>query len=226
MAALKAMARAVRRRDARRAVRSIAAARHRAGRRRHARSRQRRAGGSAPGRGGQLSVDEAALTGESVPVEKGDRGARRSGAAARRPAQHGVQGTRSARTGARGSPWPPACRPNSAASPSCCRPGVEPKTPLQRRLAPFGRRLALAVLAICAHGVRRGLLRGEPPLLMFLTAVSLAVAAIPEALPAVVTISLALGARKMAGGRRWSGACRRSRPWARSPTSVPTRPAP
>ena len=71
------------------------------------------------------------------------------------------------------------------------------RTPLQKRLTRFGRYLALAVLAICAVVFVAGLLQGQPILLMLLTAVSLAVAAIPEALPAVVTISLAFGARKL-----------------------------
>ncbi len=71
------------------------------------------------------------------------------------------------------------------------------KTPLQQRLAKFSRQLAVIVIVICAGVFGFGLLKGEPPLQMFLTALSLAVAALPEALLVVVTIGLAQGAKRM-----------------------------
>jgi Ca2+-transporting ATPase len=70
-------------------------------------------------------------------------------------------------------------------------------TPLQRRLDQLGKGLAIASLVIVAVVFGLGLLRGEEIRLMFMTAISMAVAAIPEGLPAVVTIALALGAQRM-----------------------------
>jgi len=70
-------------------------------------------------------------------------------------------------------------------------------TPLQRRLNQLAKMLAAAALAIVTLIFVLGLLRGEPLKLMFLAAVSLGVAAVPEGLPAVVTIALTLGAQRM-----------------------------
>lgn len=71
------------------------------------------------------------------------------------------------------------------------------KTPLQRRLGKLGKTLALVALVIIAFVVVTGLLRGDDLETLFLTGVSLAVAAIPESMPAVVTITLALGSQRL-----------------------------
>jgi Ca2+-transporting ATPase len=73
---------------------------------------------------------------------------------------------------------------------------MEP-TPLQRRLDQLGRTLGWAALAVCALVFLVGWVKGSNPLDMFMIAVSLAIAAVPEGLPAIVTISLALGMREM-----------------------------
>ena len=73
----------------------------------------------------------------------------------------------------------------------------EVRTPLQKRLAQFAKKLAGVILLISGVVFAMGVMRGEDVVIMFLTGISLAVAAIPEALPAVITITLALGAKKM-----------------------------
>lgn len=73
----------------------------------------------------------------------------------------------------------------------------ETLTPLQQRMAAFGKKLSLLVLVLCIVFFIAGWLRGEDTVKMVLTSISLAVAAIPEALPAVITISLALAAKRM-----------------------------
>lgn len=73
----------------------------------------------------------------------------------------------------------------------------ELQTPLQKRLADFGKKLSIIVVIICMALFVAGWMRGEDTIKMLLTSISIAVAAIPEALPAVITIALALGAKRM-----------------------------
>ena len=76
--------------------------------------------------------------------------------------------------------------------------GESPDTPLQKSLAKTGKLLGTGAIIICVVIFVLGLLQSIPPLDMFMIAISLAVAAIPEGLPAIVTIVLAMGVRKLA----------------------------
>ncbi|WP_051820833.1 cation-translocating P-type ATPase [Streptomyces flavochromogenes] len=129
-------------------------------------------------------VDESMLTGESVSVDKDPGAALSAGTVV-------VRG--------RGVAVVEATGPSSALGriAALLDERREP-TPLQRRLAALGRVLAAVTLALCVLVFALGLVRGLPLGTMAVTAISLAVAAVPESLPAVVTLALALGARRMA----------------------------
>nr|WP_319564169.1 cation-translocating P-type ATPase [uncultured Rhodoferax sp.] len=145
----------------------------------------------------QLKVDESALTGESVTVDKHPHMLEGTEHALGDRLNMAFKGTTATHGRGHGLVVATGMATELGKVAGLLDQSQQRSTPLQLRLAAFGKRVALAVLGICAVIFVVGVLRGEDPLLMVLTAISLAVAAIPEALPAVVTVLLALGARKM-----------------------------
>ena len=101
-----------------------------------------------------------------------------------------------------------------------------PDTPLQKRLARTGKALGIAALVICYLVFLIGLYKKLPPLEMFMTSVSLAVAAIPEGLPAIVTIMLSLVFHEWLQKMPLSEGFPLSKPWEAPPLSAPTKPVP
>lgn len=144
-----------------------------------------------------LRLEEAALTGESVPVQKdaavileadmplGDR------------VNATFMGTLVNSGRGRGLVVATGMQTQIGLIAAMLQSVEKETTPLQKRLDGLGKVLGMAAMAVCVLVFLLGILRGHAPLEMFMLAVGLAIAAVPEGLPAVVTISLALGMREM-----------------------------
>lgn len=145
----------------------------------------------------QIKVDESALTGESHNVEKNSETLPKGDYSLGDRINMGFKGTHI--TNGRGKAYVMATGMNTELGIIAKMIQTQEKsTPLQKRLITFGKRLSVFVLLICAVIFVFGWWRGENAVTMLLTSISLAVAAIPEALPALVTIALAFGAKRLA----------------------------
>ncbi|MFC4245879.1 calcium-translocating P-type ATPase, PMCA-type [Natribaculum luteum] len=143
-----------------------------------------------------LVVDEAALTGESVPVSKSSSPVDHETPLAERESMV-YKGTNVARGKGVAVLTATGMETEVGAIAEELASTAETRTPLQEELDVLGRNLGIGVLVLAALVVPLLLVRGVGAIQAALTAVSLAVAAVPEGLPAVVTLTLALGVRKM-----------------------------
>lgn len=149
----------------------------------------------------ELKIEESALTGESVPAEK-DAGARCPQNAPLGERKNMAFASTGVASGA-GVGVVAATGMDTAMGriAHMLEHEQSPQTPLQQRLKRMGKVMGVGVVLICAVIFLLGLFQQRPPLEMFMIAISLGVAAIPEGLTAVVTIVLTMGIKRMAQKR-------------------------
>lgn len=144
-----------------------------------------------------MQIDESLLTGESVPVDKKPVKKRGGRSLVGLPENMVYMGT--IVTAGRGKAVVVSTGMSTEMGKiaDMLQNVQEGQTPLQRRLERLGKVMVYACLIACLIVTATGILKGENIYTMFLTGVSLAVAAIPEGLPAIVTVSLAIGVQRM-----------------------------
>ncbi len=159
----------------------------------------------------RLSTVEAALTGESLASEKSTAKAPADAPLAAQT--HRVfMGTPVATGSGRATVTGTGAKTELGKIATLLDTAQEAPTPLQVQLARVGRSMMLLCLGVVALVAGAGVLRGRPWLELFVSSIALAVAAVPEGLPAVVTIALAVGVQRMASqGTSWCATSRRSR---------------
>lgn len=144
-----------------------------------------------------LQVDESLLTGESVPVEKSTEAENKKRAGAGTKKNCVYMGTIVTNGRAKAVVYATGMGTEMGRIADMIQNIDEEETPLQKRLDHLGKYLVIGCLVVCVIVAVAGIIRGEPLFTMLLSGISLAVAAIPEGLPAIVTISLALGVQRM-----------------------------
>jgi len=145
-----------------------------------------------------LQVNESALTGESVPVEKDADYTAEETIPVAEQKNMVFKGTMVTFGRGRALVTGTGMETELGRIAGLLQTGAQEKTPLQKRLDSFGKQIGLLAIVLCLFIFLFGLLRGHRFNEMFFVAVSLAVAAIPEGLPAMITIVLALGVQRMA----------------------------
>lgn len=146
----------------------------------------------------QLSVDESSLTGESHAVKKTAKLKLSTNTALAERSNLVYSGTVVLTGHATAVVTATGMQTTLGRVADMIRSDTSPDTPLKNYLSHTGKVLGIVVLLVCAVVFLLGLLQGRPWLTMFMTSVSLGVAAIPEGLPAIVTIVLSVGVQKLA----------------------------